>query len=414
MVVSHRYDFQRPSIKRTEKGIATMSGNIVSVDEESLKSDLRELVRKTVQETLNALLDEEADEMVGAERYERTAGREAYRSGHYRRKLVTTSGEVVLDVPKLRGATFQTAVIERYRRRETSVEEAIIEMYLAGVSTRRIEDVSEILWGAGVSAGTVSNLNEKAFESVEAWRTRPLSGGYPYLFVDGIYLKRSWGGSYENVAVMVAIGVNSEGRREIVGCAEGFTESKESWKEFLLWLRGRGLSGVRLVTGDKSLGLLGALEEVFPDAKYQRCTVHFYRNVFGKVPRQKRVKVAKMLKAIHAQESREASEAKAAEVADALEAMKLGAAAKVVREGCRETLAYADFPMQHWTRIRTNNAIERLNREIRRRTRVVGTFPDGKSALMLVTARLKYIVENEWGRRRYLDVSLLEDEEGKA
>ena len=414
MVVSHRYDFQRPSIKRTEEGIATMSGNIVSVDEESLKSDLRELVRKTVQETLNALLDEEADKMVGAERYERTAGREAYRSGHYRRKLVTTSGEVVLDVPKLRGATFQTAVIERYRRRETSVEEAIIEMYLAGVSTRRIEDVSEILWGAGVSAGTVSNLNEKAFESVEAWRTRPLSGGYPYLFVDGIYLKRSWGGSYENVAVMVAIGVNSEGRREIVGCAEGFTESKESWKEFLLWLRGRGLSGVRLVTGDKSLGLLGALEEVFPDAKYQRCTVHFYRNVFGKVPRQKRVKVAKMLKAIHAQESREASEAKAAEVADALEAMKLGAAAKVVREGCRETLAYADFPMQHWTRIRTNNAIERLNREIRRRTRVVGTFPDGKSALMLVTARLKYIVENEWGRRRYLDVSLLEDEEGKA
>ena len=414
MVVSHRYDFQRPSIKRTEEGIATMSGNIVSVDEESLKSDLRELVRKTVQETLNALLDEEADEMVGAERYERTAGREAYRSGHYRRKLVTTSGEVVLDVPKLRGATFQTAVIERYRRRETSVEEAIIEMYLAGVSTRRIEDVSEILWGAGVSAGTVSNLNEKAFESVEAWRTRPLSGGYPYLFVDGIYLKRSWGGSYENVAVMVAIGVNSEGRREIVGCAEGFTESKESWKEFLLWLRGRGLSGVRLVTGDKSLGLLGALEEVFPDAKYQRCTVHFYRNVFGKVPRQKRVKVAKMLKAIHAQESREASEAKAAEVADALEAMKLGAAAKVVREGCRETLAYADFPMQHWTRIRTNNAIERLNREIRRRTRVVGTFPDGKSALMLVTARLKYIVENEWGRRRYLDVSVLEDEEGKA
>ena len=253
MVVSHRYDFQRPSIKRTEKGIATMSGNIVSVDEESLKSDLRELVRKTVQETLNALLDEEADEMVGAERYERTAGREAYRSGHYRRKLVTTSGEVVLDVPKLRGATFQTAVIERYRRRETSVEEAIIEMYLAGVSTRRIEDVSEILWGAGVSAGTVSNLNEKAFESVEAWRTRPLSGGYPYLFVDGIYLKRSWGGSYESVAVMVAIGVNAEGRREIVGCAEGFTESKESWKEFLLWLRGRGLSGVRLVTGDKSL-----------------------------------------------------------------------------------------------------------------------------------------------------------------
>lgn len=300
-----------------------------------------------MQETPNAPLDEEADETVGAERYERTAGREAHRFGHYKRKLVTISGEVVLDVPKLRGATFQTAVIERYRRRETSVGEAIIEMCLAGASTRRIEDVSKLPWGAGVSVGTVSNLNEKAFESVDAWRTRPLSGGYPYLFVDGIYLKRSWGGSYENVAVMAAIGVNSEGRREIVGCAEEFTESKESWKEFLLWLRRRGLSGVRLVIGDKSLGMLRALEEVFLEARYQRCTVHFYRNVFGKVPRQKRTRVAKMLKAIHAQESREASEAKAAEVADSLESMKLFAAAKVVREGCAETLAYAGFPMQH-------------------------------------------------------------------
>lgn len=389
-----------------------MSANIASVDEESLRSDLRELVRKTVQETLNALLDEEADEMVGAGRYERAAAREAYRSGRYKRKLATTSGEVALDVPKLRGATFQTAVIERYRRRETSVEEAIIEMYLAGVSTRRIEGVSEILRGAGVSAGTMPNPNEKALESVDAWRTRPLSGGYPYLLVDGVYLKRSWGGSYENVAVMVAIGVNSEGRREIAGCAEGFTESKESRKEFPLRLRGRGLSGARIVTGDKSPGMLGALEEVFPEARYQRCTVRFYRNVFGKVPRRKRTRVAKMLKAVHAQESREASEAKASEVAGSLESMKLFAAVKVVRRGCAETLACADFPMQHWTRIRTNNAIERLNREIRRRTRVVGTFPDGKSALMLVTARLKCIVENEWGRRRYLDVSLLEEKEG--
>ena len=388
-----------------------MSNPIVTVDEDSLKGDLRELVRKTVQDTINALLEEEAGEMVGAERYERTAGREAYRSGHYKRKLATTSGEVVLDVPKLRGATFQTAVIERYRRRETSVEEAIIEMYLAGVSTRRIEDVSEVLWGSSVSAGTVSNLNAKAYESVEEWRSRPLSGEYPYVFVDGIYLKRSWGGSYENVSIMVAIGVDGDGRREIIGCAEGFTESKESWKEFLLWLRGRGLTGVRMVTGDKCQGMVGALEEVFPQANYQRCTVHFYRSVFGKVPRQKRALVSKMLKAIHAQESLEASVAKAGEVADRLDEMKLPAAARTVREGHLETLTYTRFPLQHWARIRTNNAIERLNREIRRRTRVVGTFPDGRSALMLVTARLKYIAECEWGKRRYLDVSLLDEEE---
>ncbi len=391
-----------------------MSSPIVSVDEESLRGNIIELVRKTVQDTLNALLDQEADEMVGAERYERTAGREAYRSGHYKRKLVTTSGQIELDVPKLRGATFQTAVIERYRRRETSVEEAIIEMYLAGVSTRRIEDVSEILWGAGVSAGTVSNLNEKAYKSVEEWRSRPLAGEYPYVFIDGIYLKRSWGGSYENVSVLVAIGVDGDGRREIIGCSEGFTESKDSWREFLLWLKERGLSGVRMVTGDKCQGMVGALEEVFPQAKYQRCTVHFYRNVFGKVPKQKRTLVAKMLKAIHAQESKEAAVAKAGEVAASLEGMRLGAAAKVVREGHLETLTYTEFPMQHWTRIRTNNAIERLNREIRRRTRVVGTFPDGHSALMLVTARLKYIAECEWGKRRYLDVTLLHEREVEA
>ena len=388
-----------------------MSESIVSINEESLRLDIKELVKNTVRDVINQLLEEEADELVNAERYERTAEREAYRSGHYKRKLVTSAGEVELDVPKLRGATFQTAVIERYRRRETSVEEAIIEMYLAGVSTRRIEDVSQMLWGAGVSAGTVSNLNDKAFASVEEWRNRPLEGEYPYVFVDGVYLKRSWGGSYENVSVMVAIGVNGDGDREVIGCAEGLTESKDSWKEFLLWLRGRGLSGVRMVTGDKSLGMLGALEEVFPQAKYQRCTVHFYRNVLGKVPRQKRERVAKMLKAIHAQESLEASMAKAESVAADLEAMKLGAAAKVVREGCAETLTYTAFPMSHWVRIRTNNAIERLNREIRRRTRVVGTFPDGKSALMLVTARLKYIAESEWGSRRYLDVSMLKEVE---
>lgn len=385
-----------------------MSGQIVSVDEEAIKSDLRELVKTTVQETINAMLDAEADELVGAERYERTASRDAYRSGHYKRKLTTTSGEIELEVPKLRGMRFETAVIERYRRRETSVEEAMIEMYLAGVSTRRIEDVSEILWGSKVSAGTVSNLNEKAFASVEEWRSRPLEGEYPYVYVDGIYLKRSWGGSCENVAVMVAIGVNSNGYREIIGCAEGFTESKESWREFLAWLKGRGLKGVRMVTGDKSLGMLGAIEEVFPKVRYQRCTVHFYRNVFGKVPKGKRAYVAKMLKAIHAQESFEASMRKAGEVVAELEGMKLAAAAKTIEDGVVETLAYTNFPMQHWVRIRTNNAIERLNREIRRRTRVVGTFPDGHAALMLVAARCKYVAESGWGKRRYLDVSMLE------
>ena len=386
-----------------------MSEPIVSFDEKAMRGELKELVRKTVEDTLNALLEEEADDLIGAERYERTADREAYRAGHYERGLTTTSGQVTLKMPKLKGMRFATAIIERYKRRETSVEEAMIEMYLAGVSTRRIEDVSEVLWGTSVSAATVSNLNDKAFQAVEDWRSRPLTCGYPYVFIDGIHLKRSWGGSFENVAIMVAIGVNDDGFREIIGAAEGFTESGECWREFLSWLKGRGLSGVRMFTGDKAASMAGAIAEVFPDAAYQRCTVHFYRNVLAKVPRTKRPQVAAMLKAIHAQESFDASMEKASAVTESLNKMKLASAAKCVRDGVVETLAYTRFPMRHWRRIRTNNAIERLNREIRRRTRVVGTFPDGKSTLMLVTARLKYVAESEWGSRRYLDITLLDE-----
>ena len=386
-----------------------MSDPIVTFNEATMRDELKELVRRTVEDTLNALLEEEADNLVKADRYERTAEREAYRAGHYERGLTTTSGQVTIKMPKLKGMRFATAIIERYKRRETSVEEAMIEMYLAGVSTRRIEDVSEILWGASVSAATVSNLNDKAFEAVEEWRSRPLTRSCPYVFVDGIYLKRAWGGAFENVAVMVAIGVNDEGYREVIGAAEGFTESAECWREFLSWLKGRGLSGVRMFTGDKAAAMTGAIAEVFPDAAYQRCTVHFYRNVLSKVPRSKRSTVAAMLKAIHAQESFDASMEKAESVAKSLVEMKLAVAAKCVRDGVAETLAYTRFPMSHWRRIRTNNAIERLNREIRRRTRVVGTFPDGKSALMLVTARLKYVADSEWGSRRYLDVTLLDE-----
>lgn len=369
-----------------------MSNPIASFDEQAVKDELRELVGKTVEETTNAMLDEEADQLVGAGPYERTDERAAYRAGHYERGFTTTSGQVTLKMPKLKEMRFATAVVERYKRRETRVEEAIIEMYLAGVSTRRIEDVGEILWGAGVSTGTVSNLNDKAFKAVDEWRCRPLTCEYPYVYVDGIYLKRSWGGSYENVAVMVAIGVNEDGYREVIGCAEGFTESAECWRDFLSWLKSRGLRGVRMFTGDKAAGMVGSIAEVFPKAKYQRCAAHFHRNVLAKVPKSKRSQVAAMLKAIHAMESREAS------------------AAKVVREGFAEILTYCATACEHWRRIRTNNAIERLNREIRRRIRVVGTFPDGKSALMLVAARLKYVADSEWGSRRCLDVSLLKEQ----
>ena len=372
------------------------------------------MVRKSVEDTLNALLDEEADRLTNAARYERTDARKDTRAGHYKRKLLTRSGEVELKVPKLRTLTFETAIIERYRRREISIEEAFVEMYLAGVSVRRVEDITEALWGTRVSAGTISNLNQKAYGKIEEWRNRPLLVRYPYVYLDGIYLKRSWGGSYENVAILVAMAVNEEGQREVIGAAEGMREDKVSWLEFLRSLKDRGLRGVRLFVGDKCSGLCGAIDEVFPEAKYQRCMVHFYRNVFSAVPRGKVKEVAAMLKAIHAQEDKASALAKSQLVVEKLQEMKLREAARKVDESILETLTHMDFPREHWQRIRSNNAIERLNREIRRRTKVVGTFPDGNSALMLVCARLRYMEDSMWGSKIYLNMKHLDsmDAEG--
>ena len=199
-----------------------------------------------------------------------------------------------------------------------------------------------------------------------------------------------------------------DGYREVLGAAEGMKEDKASWVSFFQWLRGRGLEGVKLIVGDKCLGMLEAVGEVFPEAKYQRCVVHFYRNVFSVVPKSKVKNVAKMLKAIHAQESKKASREKAAAVDTELKAMKLPEAAKKVAAGIEETLTYCDFPSEHWTKIRTNNVIERMNREIRRRTRVVGAFPDGNSARMLVCARLRHVAGTQWGSKKYMNMKHLE------
>jgi putative transposase len=256
-----------------------MSEKIIHLNEGAIKNELKELVRHSVEETLNSLLEQEAEELTNAGRYERTEERKGYRSGHYERNLTTTSGNVKLKMPKLKGIAFETAIIERYRRRESSVEEALIEMYLAGVSVRRVEDITEALWGTRVSAGTVSNLNKKVYEHIETWRNRPLKGKYPYVYVDGIYLKRSWGGEYENVAILIAMAVNGDGYREVIGAAEGMKEDTASWLEFLKSLKQRGLEGTQLFIGDKCLGLLEAVNEVFPNSKFQRCTVHFYRKL---------------------------------------------------------------------------------------------------------------------------------------
>jgi len=397
-----------------QKQSTTNRGTIIQINEELVKNHLGEIVRGTVQETLNALLDEEASRLCNARRYERTEGRKDTRAGHYTRTLQTKAGEVDIRMPKLRALPFETAIIERYRRRESSVEEALVEMYLAGVSVRRVEDITEALWGSKVSPGTISHLNARIYSTIEDWRKRPIEGEHPYVYLDGILLKRSWGGEVRNVSILVAIGVSQEGYREILGVAEGAREDKESWTSFLRYLKARGLKGVELFISDKCLGLVESLGEFYPDASWQRCIVHFYRNVFTVVPRGKVKEVAVMLKAIHAQEDAQEAQRKAQAVVRKLQGMKLGRAAETVQEGIKETFSYYGFPREHWRRIRTNNPLERIMKEIRRRTRVVGSFPDGNSALMLVAARLRHIAGTKWGMNQYLKMDRLEEEAAGA
>ncbi len=365
------------------------------------------MVRTSVEETLNALLDAEADTICRAQRYERSTERVDGRAGHYERKLETKAGEVTLKVPKLRRLPFETAIIERYKRREASVEEALVEMYLAGVSVRRVEDITEALWGTRVSSGTVSRLNQKIYRHIEAWRNREITGEFPYLYLDGLILKRSWAGEVRNISVLVAIGIGTDGFRQILGVAEGEKEDLEGWRTFLCHLRDRGLKGVQLIISDACRGLVEAAAEVFPKTQWQRCVVHFYRNVFSHVPNTKVADIARMLKAIHAQEDRKAAKAKAVEVVRRLKELRLKSAAELVEQKVEETLTYYGYPAVHWRQIRTNNPLERIIREIRRRTRVVGACPDGHSALMLVAARPRHIALTKWGKRRYMQMESL-------
>src|SRR6201997_1802106 len=246
-----------------EDNAAPLEGAI-RVDEKQLRGHIDEAVRSSVEETLNALLDAEAEGICRAQRYERSGERVDPRAGHYERKLQTKAGEVQLRVPKLRNLPFETAIIERYRRREASVEEALVEMYLAGVSVRRVEDITEALWGTRVSSGTVSRLNQKIYRHIEAWRNRTIEGEFPYVYLDGVVLKRSWAGEVKNISVLIAIGVGSDGFRQILGVAEGEKEDLEGWRGFLRHLKDRGLARAQLIISDACMGLVEAATELFP------------------------------------------------------------------------------------------------------------------------------------------------------
>ena len=284
-------------------------------------------------------------------------------------------------------------------------------MCLAVVSTRQVDDTGQLLWGDRMPSRTLSDKLKRVYAEIDEWRTRPLGDEYPYVFVDGVWHKHSRGGSVGNVSVLVAIGVGKDGHREVIGVAEGMREDSAGWGQFFRGMIERGLKGVRLVVGDRCAGSVATVDSMPPKARCQRCMVHFLRNVLSKVPPGRREWASAALKAVFAMESRESALDKAGTVAAEMEARRLKAAANCLREGIGETTTYLlpGFPDGHRRRIRTNDMIERLNREIRRRMRVVGSFPDGNGALMLVCARIRYVTANEWSNRRYLDMSRLDD-----
>lgn len=261
-----------------------MSKEIIQFDQAMFETKLDTMVREKVERIVNAMLDAEADEIANAARYERTGERKAYRAGHYERKLTVKAGRLALKVPKLKGAVFESAVIERYRRREQSVEESLIDMYLAGVSTRQVDDISQLLWGDRMPSQTLSGKIKRVYAEIDEWRNCPLGSEYPYVFMDSVWRKRSQGGHVENVSVPVAIGINADGHREAIAADEGMREDPASREQFFRGMVERGLRGVRLVVGDRCAGLVPTVNSMPSKARYRRCMVRFMRNVPSKTP----------------------------------------------------------------------------------------------------------------------------------
>lgn len=381
-------------------------GQVIRSDEGRIKDHLGEMVRGTLEEVLNA----EAGRLSGEAKYECTEARKDTRADSYKRSLQTKAGEGKLIVPKLRHLTFETTVIKRYRRRKSSLEETLIERYLAGVSIRRVEDIAKAVWGTKVSPSTVLTLNKKICEKIEARRNVSIAGEYPYPYLDGILMKRSWAGKVCNVSLLAAIWITSESLRKVLGICDGAKEDKSGCSGVLRHLLDRGLEGVELTVPDACWGGIESVAAEYPsDARRQRCTVHFDRNVFGHVPKVRVRNVAHMLKAIHAQESNERSPARLRPLSRSFAVKKLGKAADLVEKRIQQTSSSYSFPDSHWRKLRTNNPLERLMREIRRRSRLVGAFPDDKSFLNLDAARLHHIADTQWSVRKYMNTKPLRE-----
>lgn len=375
--------------------------NLMKEDQDLLKS----LVQMAMQEVLEA----EMTEHLGADRHERTEGRRGYRSGYYGRSLVTRVGKIELRVPQDRAGEFRTEVFERYQRSEKALVTALMEMYVQGVSTRKVKAITEELCGHSFSASTISRLNEGLDARLHEFAARRLEEDYPYLFVDARYERVREGGVVRSRALQIAVGINREGRRCVLAVELAPRESRPTWHDFLVSLKSRGLRGVELVISDAHEGLRQAIREVLPEAFWQRCYVHFLRNALEHVPKKKDTDALKELRWLY--ERRNVEEARRDLSAWLLKWQdSLPKLCDWVEQTIDETLTFYRFPLGHHKHLRSTNMLERLNEEIKRRTHIVRIFPSEESCLRLARA-LAVEQHEEWQEGSvYLNMQPLEEE----
>jgi len=376
------------------------------VPDEEIQTDLGAVFRAAAKAGLELVLEEVLREVVGVSKWAKAKTRNDSYNGSYLRGLLTSMGHIEIKMPRARKAGAPVGVIGAYKRRSAEVDEAIVSAYVKGVSTRGVGSVVEALAGNSLSSSAVSRVTTRLEEKVEELRTRKLEGKYPYLFLDATYLKARWARSVESVPVLIAYGVNEAGKRELLAVEVGTEESGIVWGRLLGGLIKRGLQGVMLVISDDHEGIKAAAREHLPEVPHQRCVFHLNRNVGSHVTRRLRKRVQGEVSAIFKSKDLDQAKSRLAKFKDRW-TKELPEAVKCLKEGFPAASRFFAFPAEHYPRIRTNNGLERLNREIKRRTKAIDSFPDRESAVRLVVAVAANAAQ-AWERRRYVDTSLLD------
>ncbi|HRP75375.1 MAG TPA: IS256 family transposase [Rhodocyclaceae bacterium] len=389
--------------------MTTSKGSTAALSVKELISSDRDLMKALMKEALHEVLEAEMSEFLGAAPGERSHTRSGYRAGYYQRGLVTRIGKLELRVPRDRGGEFSTALFERYARSEKALVAALAEMYVQGVSTRKVKAITEELCGHSFSASAISAINKGLDEALARFADRQLEEPYPYLILDARYEKVREHGVIRSMAVQVAIGINWEGQRQVLAVETANRESQSSWKEFLLRLKERGLSGVEFVVSDDHAGLKKAISEVLTEAAWQRCYVHFLRNALDYLPRKADDDCLQELRWIYdRRDLQEANRDLAAWIGKWQS--KYPKLVDWVENNIGETLSFYRLPRAHHKHLKSTNMLERLNEEIKRRTRVVRIFPNAESCLRLIRALCVETHETCLEDNRYLNMSLLAEQ----